>query len=231
MKRLKGGLAAIAALAALGTGTALLAQSWGTMVAENEHGHVIGNPDAENKLVEFMSYTCSHCATFANSGEGVIKVALVPRGNFSFEIRHLLRDPIDLTAALLTHCGDTEDFPMNHSAIMARYDDWVATARATTQAQRSRWQFGTHAARRQAIASDLGFYEIMENRGYPRPVLDRCLADDAKAQAMAEQSAADVEKYGLQGTPSFVLDGKLLEGVHGWSTLEPVLRERDKATN
>ena len=29
-----------------------------------------------------------------------------------------------------------------------------------------------------AIAADFGFYEIMKNRGYERPVVDRCLADE-----------------------------------------------------
>ena len=72
----------------------------------------------------------------------------------------------------------------------------------------------------QAIASDLGFYEIMEARGYTRAELNRCLSDEAKANAMAEKSAADIQKYGLSGTPSFVLDGELLEDTHDWPSLE-----------
>jgi len=192
-----------------------LAQNWGATIVESDNGHRIGNPKAKTKLVEFMSYTCSHCAEFARKGDAAIKLSYVPTGKISYEVRHLIRDPVDLTAALLTHCGDEKKFGGNHEAIMYRFDEWMDKARNATQAQRSRWQFGTNSARFQAIASDLDFYEIMETRGYRRADLDRCLSDEAKAKALADTSAADVAKYQLTGTPSFVLDGKLLEAQPG----------------
>lgn len=226
----------MAALALVGAGTLALGASaqgrlikpggnWAAMLEESDGGHLFGNPEAETKLVEFMSYTCSHCAAFARKGDAAIKLSYVPTGKLSYEVRHLIRDPVDLTAALLTHCGDAKKFGGNHEAIMYRFDEWMNKARTATQAQRSRWQFGTHSARLQAIASDLGFYEIMETRGYRRTDLDRCLSDDAKAKLMADKSAADVEKYGLTGTPSFVLDGKLLDGAHDWPSLEKRLKD------
>ena len=217
---------ALAALALVGTGAVALAQNWGATIVESDNGHRIGNPKAKTKLVEFMSYTCSHCATFAREGDGAIKLTLVPTGRFSYEIRHLIRDPIDLTATLLTHCGDPKKFAGNHNAIMLSQDAWFEKGRKTTRAQQARWQFGSNGARRQAIASDLGFYELMENRGYSRAELDRCLTDEAKANALAEASQADVEKYGLQGTPSFVMNGTLLDGVHNWAALRPMLDKR-----
>ena len=77
--------------------------NWATMQDETEGGHRFGNPEAKVKLVEFMSYTCSLCATFARQGDSAIRLAYVPTGRISYEIRHLIRDPVDLTAALLTH--------------------------------------------------------------------------------------------------------------------------------
>ncbi|MBX7495421.1 DsbA family protein [Qipengyuania sp. 6B39] len=197
--------------------------NWSAMVAETNGGHTLGNPEAKTKLIEFMSYTCSHCATFAREGDGAIKLIYVPTGKVSYEIRHLVRDPVDLTASLLAHCGEPKKFPGNHEAFMSRHNQWMEKARNTTQAQRSRWQFGTLGARFQAIASDLDFYEIMETRGISRIEADRCLTDEAKANALADTSRADVQKYGLQGTPSFVLDGELLDGTHSWQALQPKL--------
>lgn len=220
---------ALGAIVLTGSGAAVVAQSapnWTTAVTESDNGHLLGNPEAETKLVEFMSYTCSHCADFARSGDQAIKLAYVPSGRVSLEIRHLLRDPVDLTAALLTHCGDPAKFPENHAAILYAQDEWMAKARATTQAQRSRWQFGTNGARRQAMASDLGFYTIMERRGYSRVALDRCLADEVKATALAESSQSDITAYKLTGTPSFVVDGELLAGVFTWPALEKALGRR-----
>lgn len=224
------------ALALAGAGTLALGASaqerlilpganWADMVEETQGGHLFGNPEAETKLIEFMSYTCSHCAQFTRSGEGAIKLAYVPTGRISFEVRHLIRDPVDLSAAMLTHCGDAQKFGANHEAFMYRFDEWMAKASKATRAQQSRWQFGSLPARLQAIASDLDFYDIMESRGYSRVEIDRCLSDEAKARAMADQSAADVQQYGLTGTPSFVLDGELLEGTHSWPALEARLKD------
>ena len=231
------GLFGAAALASLGAvssaqpakkkSPAVAAENWAAAVEARDSGHLFGNPEAKTKLVEYMSYTCSHCAEFARAGDPVIKLFLVPKGDVSYEIRHLLRDPIDLTAALLTHCGEPEKFLGNHEAIMRAHPEWMETARKATQAQRTRWSFGTNAARWRAIASDLGFYAIMEDRGYSRPALDKCLADQAKANTLAETSARDVGALSLPGTPSFVLDGKLLDGVHSWDALKPVIEKLD----
>ncbi len=197
--------------------------NWAAMVTATPGGHLLGNPEAKTKLVEFMSYTCSHCATFAREGDGAIKLLYVPTGKVSYEIRHLVRDPVDLTAALLTHCGDAKKFPGNHEAFMVSHGEWMEKAHHATQAQRSRWQFGSIRARFQAIASDLDFYDIMESRGYSRVQTDLCLSDEAKANELANSSRSNIETYKLQGTPSFVLDGTLLEGTHAWNALQPLL--------
>ncbi|MBX7540188.1 thioredoxin domain-containing protein [Qipengyuania sphaerica] len=196
--------------------------NWGTMVTETEGGHRIGNPQAEGKLVEWMSYTCSHCAEFARTGDGAIKLLYVPSGKVSYEIRHLIRDPIDLTVALAAQCGGPDKFFGNHEALILKHDDWMAKARSATQAQTARWRFGSFGSRAQAIASDLDFYDIMATRGYSRTQLDQCLTDEAKARVIADQSQADVQRHGLRGTPTFMMDGKMLE-AHNWPDIQPHL--------
>ncbi|WP_205958269.1 thioredoxin domain-containing protein [Qipengyuania sediminis] len=197
--------------------------NWANSIEKRDNGHVLGNPAAPHRLIEFMSYTCSHCAEFARTGDAAIKLAVVLEGKVSFEIRHLLQNPIDLTAALLTHCGGPKRFLGNHEAILSRQAIWLERARKATQAQRTRWTFGTNSARWRAIASDLGFYGIMEARGFNRAQLDRCLADQPLANALANATARDTETFKLRATPSFVLGGKLLDGVHSWDALRPVL--------
>ena len=195
---------------------------WSNSIMATDGGHRIGNPEAEVKLVEFMSYTCSHCANFARTGDGAIKLLYVPTGKVSYEIRHLIRDPIDMTAALSAQCGEPAKFMGNHEALILKHDEWMAIARKATQAQKARWSFGSFGSRAQAIASDLGFYDIMEGRGYTRSQLDQCLTDEAKARDIASQSSADVETFGLQGTPTFIMSGRKLE-AHDWPSLQPHL--------
>lgn len=195
---------------------------WNTTVVETDAGHLIGNPEADHKLVEYISYTCSHCATFAKTGDPALKIAYVHTGKVSVEIRHLLRDPVDLTAALMAHCGDPNRFTLNHNAFMYSQEKWLPIAQSATQAQITRWTNPDRAAARRAIANDFGFYKLMEARGYRVTDLDRCLADDAKATTLANATRDASLTYGIRGTPSFVLNGKLLEGTHSW----PVLQQR-----
>lgn len=197
--------------------------NWSVAVRKTDSGHLLGNPDAATKLVEYMSYTCSHCAHFSRTGARVLKLAYIPTGKVSLEIRHLLRDPVDLTAAMLANCGTPLQFKKIHTAILLKQDEWLAKARETTQAQRARWNFGTGSARRRAIASDLDFYEIMESHGFSRVQIDRCLANEDLAKSLAERSAADTGKYGLTGTPSFLMNGKLLDDVYSWEKLRPLI--------
>lgn len=220
-------LAAAAAFASFPAAAQDLATSkprgnWNTVINEVDGGHVLGNPDAEARLVEFMSYTCSHCAEFTKTGESAIKLLYVPGGKVSYEVRHLIRDPVDLTAALAAQCGAPSKFFANHTALLMKYPEWMAKARSMTQAQMARWNFGSFGARAQAIASDLDFYEIMETRGYSRIALDDCLKDETKARAIAAQSQADAEKYGLRGTPTFIMGGETLD-AHDWTRLQPYL--------
>ncbi|OZA91589.1 MAG: hypothetical protein B7X57_09980, partial [Erythrobacter sp. 34-65-8] len=209
------GLVAAALLGALATGGLASSSNWNTRVERADGAHVIGKPDATRVLTEFVSYTCPHCAEFARTGDEALKLAHVGPGKIRLEIRHIVRDPVDLTVAMLTWCGDTAKFPRNHAAFMSAQPRWLATARSTTPAQRQRWSNGDLPSRTRAVASDLGFYRIMEGRDYDRVAIDRCLADISERDAI---------RFNVAGTPSFALDGKLLPGVHDWRALEKVLR-------
>ena len=47
--------------------------------------HVIGNPAAATKLVEYASYTCGHCAHFEATDVPQIKKQFVATGKVSFD--------------------------------------------------------------------------------------------------------------------------------------------------
>jgi protein-disulfide isomerase len=201
-------------------------RNWPTVVVETADGaHRIGNPEAKVKLVEYVSYTCPHCAEFTREADDRIKLAYVGQGNVNLEIRHLIRDPVDLTAVMLANCGPAAKFPQNHAAFMLQQARWIGPLASATPAQRQRWTSGDGPTRRRAIASDFGFYKLMEARGYNRPELDRCLSDEAAARRFAEQSQKDWDRPGIDATPSFAINGVVLPGTHTWPALERQLNE------
>lgn len=219
-------LAALALIGVLATVATPPKANWALTIAVAPGGsHVMGNPAADLKLTEYVSYTCPHCAQFQIESEAPLGLAFVMPGKLSVEVRHFLRDPVDLTAAMLTNCGGPGRFFRNHNAFLKGQAKWIGTLTKAGAAQRQRWTSGNEVARRRAIASDFGFYGMMERLGYSRAVSDRCLADDAMARRLAAQTQ-DGARMGVAGTPSFLLNGDLLAGTHDWRSLETQLRAR-----
>lgn len=219
MKRL-----ALAALAALALPAApAAAQNWNAEYVETAQGHRVGNPDADLNIIEFVSYTCPHCANFEEVSEAELKYFYIHEGHATLEVRHLIRNVVDIAAALVTECGPDENFFGNHRIMLVEQDVWLPRAQNLTEAQQARWGRGTIPERMRAIADDLGWYELYEPRGYTVTQLDQCLSDVDRANALAAASSVNAQEFGVQGTPSFVLNGELLDGVHDWPALSQVL--------
>ncbi|MCK9543989.1 MAG: DsbA family protein [Novosphingobium sp.] len=219
-------LLAVAGTAALPGAVHAAHPNWLTTIAVTESGsHVLGNPDAGVKVTEWVSYTCSHCAHFQRASEAPLRLAYVQPGKVSVEVRHLVRDPVDLTVAMLANCGDPKKFFANHHLFLQTQDTWLKAASRAGAAQQQRWANGPMAGRFRAIASDLGLFAIMERRGYTRADADRCLTDEAMTRRLvAERQAAG--EQGVQGTPSFLLNGALLDDTHDWPGLEAAIKAR-----
>lgn len=211
---------AFSALALLG---AAPAPHWVNHLETTEHGHRFGNPEAPVKLVEWASYTCPHCAHFAMEGDAAHDLAYLPTGKVSFEIRPFARNIVDIAASLLAQCGDPSRFKVNHALLMHNQSTWLGKAQQLNAEQQQRWGSGPFAARMRAIAGDLDLYELMANNNYTVAELDRCLADEPAAKKIAEQTSADAATYGIKGTPSFAINGKLVEDAYGWEALWPAL--------
>ena len=100
------GLAGLVLFTAVAACSAPAKPSWLLSFTVSENGsHIIGNPAAPTKIVEYMSYTCGHCADFENKDAPLLKSQYVATGKASFEIRNLVLNPVDLTAAMLARCG------------------------------------------------------------------------------------------------------------------------------
>ncbi|MCC6827165.1 MAG: thioredoxin domain-containing protein [Novosphingobium sp.] len=200
--------------------------NWTATIAVTPAGsHVLGNPAAPVKVVEYVSYTCSHCADFQRQSDTAMRLGYVGPGKVSVEVRHFIRDPIDLTVAMLANCGDPKNFFYNHNAFLVSQEGWMQHAQSATAAQKQRWTTGPTPARLRAIAGDFGFYAVLERRGITRTAQDRCLADEAMMRRIVGQMS-NGQDLGVEGTPSFLLNGELLAGTHDWQSLELQIKAR-----
>lgn len=73
-------------------------------------GFMLGNPRAKIRLVEYGSLTCPHCRAFDAEGVPLLVNRYVKSGQVSWEFRNYVRDPVDLTAALIARCNGPRGF-------------------------------------------------------------------------------------------------------------------------
>jgi len=186
-----------------------------------EGGYVIGNPEAPLKLVEYASHTCHVCAAFAQEGAAGMD-EIVATGVVSYELRNLIRDPIDLTIALLARCGAPQAFHPLANQAWQNFDAMMATVQANGAALQQA-QSAPPAQRFQAIAQAAGILDFFAARGISNDQAMTCLADTAKAQEIATASQTQGDELEISGTPTFFLNGQLVEGTN-WTSVQAALQ-------
>jgi len=199
--------------------------SWQAKVTRTEKGHLIGNPKAESTMIEFISYTCPHCADFVAEGEQGLDLTLVAPGKMNLEVRSFIRNPIDLAVSLLAACGPLDGFKDRHRRLMTTQSEWLDKARNAPRSQLEIWFRGDANARVNA-ATALGLVDMFAKTGLSRAAINTCLTDDKAAAKLLDDTDAARSEFAVPGTPSFVLDGKLIKDVHDWKALYPVLSAR-----
>ncbi len=201
------------------------AKDWSTTITQGPGGaFILGNPAAKTKLVEYFSYTCPHCAHFAEEATPALKTTWIKRGLVSIEYRNFVRDAFDLSAAILARCGGAGKFLGNHEAIFANYEPWMKQAESYSSAQEGKPNKGDQVAQITDIADKTGLITLLAKRGLTPAAQRQCLADKAMlASVLALTSDAWDADPNFEGTPGFLIDGKPVKGVHDWTRLQPQL--------
>ncbi|UVO51465.1 DsbA family protein [Sphingomonas sp. SUN019] len=183
--------------------------------------YVIGNPKARVKLIEYVSYTCPHCGHFAADSAATLKGKFVASGSTSVEIRSSVHDKYDLVAATLARCSGSAVFPKLHDAFFAQQSTWLDRAVNFDSANAQRISTYPVADQYRALADGAGLSDIAKASGMTDAGVRACLANPATVQKTLDVAQAMSGK--IKGTPSFELDGKLIENTD-WAKLEPMLR-------
>ena len=200
---------------------------WTTIVsATPEGGFVMGNPNAPVKLVEFASMTCGHCATFAEEGIPALRDNYVKSGRVSLEVRNFVRDPADMAAALLARCGGaTPFFPMSDQ-IFAAQEEWLGKLQTLTPAEQQRLSTLAPNQVPLAMATAAGLDQFARVRGLPAEKAQQCLTNQAEIERLAGIAGEAMKQFpNFPGTPTFLINGTMVENAASWAALEPKLKE------
>lgn len=198
---------------------------WTTVVSQTaDGGFVMGNPNAKVKLVEYMSLTCPHCKDFAEHGLTKLRDEYVKKGTVSLEVRNYVRDPIDMTASLVTRCGGPDPYFAMTEQTFAQQADIFDKMQKLPQAEITKLQSQPPSEQFKALAAMLGIDTFAKQRGIPQTKLDACFNDQASVNKLVEMQKK-ANELPIPGTPAFLLNGALLQNVGTWDQLEPKLKE------
>jgi len=196
-----------------------------TVALQPSGGYRMGNPKAKVRLIEYASLTCPHCRTFDQQGGSPLIRDYVKTGRVSYEVRNFVRDPYDFSAALISRCNGAKSFFRLTRELLKDQPDWIEKVEATPRSKLEALD-GLPMNRlfvETARIADLPKWAAA--RGIPLAKSRQCLSNAAEINRVMRMTNGATESYpGFRGTPSFILNGKLIE-ASTWGELEPQLRE------
>lgn len=199
-------------------------RDWSQVVTLTPDGNFrLGNPQAPVKLVEYLSFTCPHCAAFSVESKAVLKGQYVRSGSTSVEFRPVVRDLVDLGATMLARCAGTEGFVAAAERLFARQGDWLGLAIAFLERDAHRYALLEPTAQVRAAAQIGGLIGLFQELGLPQARIDACLADNAALERALK--AGDAAQPKTNGTPTFYINGEM-QGPAEWRDLQPILRAK-----
>lgn len=147
--------------------------------------HVLGNADAPLTIIEYASMTCPHCAHFSEETMPRIKSEFIDKGLVRFVFRPFPLDGLAARASLLAQCAPAGGYFAMIDVLFHSQADWE------------------HAADPLAALKQIG-----RTAGIAEADVDRCITDQAGLDRIVAGIKEAQAKFGVDSTPSFVINGK-----------------------
>ena len=151
----------------------------------------LGNPKAKVTLIEYAAFTCPHCAAINELVFPLLKKNYIDTGKVLYVFRLFARGPQDGLAEKLARCAPAAKYFTFADVIFRSQEKWD-------------YEFGIQDGRAQLV-------KLGTQMGLAPDQISKCMdatADDARINASGQEA---VIRYGLTGTPTFVINGKALE--------------------
>jgi protein-disulfide isomerase len=199
---------AVSALALAGCGDANRAGSTAARpVADGSIGHSLGSPDAPVTIIEYASPTCPACKYFHDTIKPVIQERYIDTGKVHFIYKDYPLNTIDVAAYAMARCAGEDRF-------FAVLDDLFANQDGVRAAAAN----GVITAALSAIGQRHGIAD--------QAAFDACMNNKAIRDAIADAYASG-EAYGVDGTPTFIINGVKRNFSGDFTTADGFTRQID----
>lgn len=168
----------------------------------NAQGNTMGDPNAPVKIIEYADFQCPFCLRYWQETELQIINTYVTTGKVFYEYRSVgaFIGPESASAMEAAYCaGDQGKFWEYHDIL---YSNWTGE---------NAGDFSPEKLHQYALAASLD-----QNK------FDRCLNQGSHA-SQVQQDVTNAKADGVQATPSFLINGKLIEGAQPFDVFQQTI--------
>jgi protein-disulfide isomerase len=150
---------------------------------------ILGSDTAPVTIIEYASMTCPHCAKFHEETYPELKRKYIDTGKVRFIFREFPLDQLAAAASMLARCGGSKEryFALVETLFHKQWD----------------WTVQRPLAPLMAISKQAGISEQNFNE---------CLRNQQVLDGIEEVRQRASQKFNVQSTPTFFINGKLFRG-------------------
>jgi protein-disulfide isomerase len=177
------------------------APATGTVVTADDR--TLGNPKAKVTVIEYAAPMCPHCAHMNAEGFPILKSQYIDTGKVFYIFRVFPIGQPDLPAEAIARCLPKDEYFHFMDILFRNQDKWDPENGVTDV--------------------EGGLIAMGHLEGLTTDQVKACMADKA-AQARTMAVAQDAgTRYGVTGTPTFVINGEVMEGGAPWDDVKAKL--------
>ncbi len=158
-----------------------------------------GKADAPVTIVEYASLTCSHCAHFHETTWPTLKSQYIETGKVRFVLREFPLDPIAAAGSMLARCAGDDKRQSVVDLLFANQAKWLVDKPVDA------------------------LRDLLKQAGFTQESFDACLKNQTLYDAVIKTREAASEKFGINSTPTFFINGKTYRGALTVAELQKAL--------
>ena len=165
---------------------------------------ILGNVEAPITIIEYSSLTCPHCAKFHTETLPAVKDNWLDSGKARIVYRPFPLDGLALRAAMVTNCMEGDRYFTFLEALFHGQKLWA--------------QSGDPVKALSQVAALAG----LNNERFAA-----CIEDEGEANAILERRQHGETTYDINSTPTFIVNGRKVQGALGYEAFAEVLEEAE----
>lgn len=175
----------------------------GASMAATPDDRTLGNPKAPVTVIEYAAPMCPHCAHMNEEGFPILQRDYIAKGRIFYIFRVFPIGQADIPAEGIARCVPKENYFAFIDLLFRNQQKWDPEYSVTD----------VHG----------GLVSMGRIAGLSADKIEQCMADPVNQQRLTAVQQDANTRFGITGTPTFVINGEVLPGGAPWSVVKDKL--------